>query len=259
MIEFVHKLKDILPEWPTDTKLSLEEISSVTHTSVPHIIQYFSDGLGKSLDVTDAITHDEARAALTQLSRELRSELEAHSKALADKQAKTLEAYDRMMTKIRPQLLARNWGTVFRTLNYFAGEHRENLPDDYLISLCSDIIRIGLKAGENIQELGRWLEMAVAVSLHRNTQAGVEEALDFIDAYSEAFLQESTGKGGLLLGNLLAATEERAARFGLWEEYQAMMRSISESPRSISESPRSISESPRSISESPGAIANAPS
>lgn len=231
MIDFVHKLKGILPEWPTDTKLSLEELSSVTQTSVPHIIQYFSDGLGKNFDVTDSISHEEARSALTQLSRELRSELEAHSRVLAEKQARTLEAYDRMMAKARPQLLARNWATVFRTLSYFAGEYRENLPDDYLTSLCSDIVRIGLKAGENIQELGRWLEMAVAVALHRNTQGGVEEALDFIDAYSEAFLQEASGKGALLLGNLLAAVEERAARFGLWEEYQSMMRQIGDPPR----------------------------
>lgn len=226
MIDFVYKLKDILPEWPVDSKLSLEEISTVTQTSVPHVIQYFSDGLKKSFDVTDKISHEEARSALTQLTKEIRSELEVRSRELAAKQVKTLEAYDRMMTKVRLQLKARNWHTVFRTLSYFAGENRENLPDDYLTALCSDILRIGIKSGENFQELGRWLEMAVAVSLHQNTRDGVEEALDFVDAYSEDFLSEDSGKGALLLGNLLSAIEERAARFGLWEEYQSLIQRL---------------------------------
>ncbi|MCY4443972.1 MAG: hypothetical protein OXC44_04130 [Proteobacteria bacterium] len=226
MIDFVYKLKDILPQWPTDSTLSVEDISSATETSVPHVIQYFSDGLKKSLDVTDKISHDEAKTALVQLTRELRSELEARSRELAQKQAQTLEAYERMMLRMRRELQGRNWPKAFRTLSYFAGENRENLPDDYLISLCSDIVRIGIKAGENIQELGRWLEMAVAVGLHQNSKEGVEEALDLIDAYSEDFLQEDTGKGALLLGNLLSAIEERAARFGLWEEYGSLINQL---------------------------------
>lgn len=226
MIDFVYKLKDILPDWPMDSKLTLEEISSATKTSVPHVIQYFSDGLKKNIDVTDRISHDEAKSALTQLCVELRSELEERGRELADKQARTVEAYHHMMVKVRPQLQVQNWHTVFRTLSYFAGENRDYLPDEYLTTLCSDIIRIGIKARENLQELGRWLEMAVAVSLHQNTRFGVEEALDFIDAYSEDFLNEAAGKGALLLGNLLSAIEERAARFGLWEEYQSLINEL---------------------------------
>lgn len=226
MIDFVYKLKDILPDWPLDSKLSLEEISSATKTSIPHVIQYFSDGLKKSIDVTDRISHDEAKLALSQLCVELRSELEQRGFELAEKQAQTLEAYHRMMKKVRPQMQIHSWRTVFRTLSYFAGENREYLPDEYLATICSDIIRIGIKAGENVQELGRWLEMAVAVSLHQNTRFGVEEALDFIDAYSEDFLNEASGKGSFLLGNLLSAIEERAARFGLWEEYQSLINKL---------------------------------
>ncbi|MCY4380953.1 MAG: hypothetical protein OXC40_05245 [Proteobacteria bacterium] len=226
MIEFVYKLKDILPEWPNDSKLSLEEISSATETSVPHLIQYLGDGLKKNIDVTDKISHEDAKSALTQLCIDLRSELEERSKQLADKQARTIRAYHKMMTKVRIQLQTQRWRTVFRTLSYFAGENRDNLPDEYLTTLCSDIVRIGIKAGENFQELGRWLEMAVAVSLHRSTKEGVEEALDLIDAYSEDFFNEPSGKGALLLGNLLSAIEERAARFGLWEDYQSLINQL---------------------------------
>ena len=83
-----------------------------------------------------------------------------------------------------------------------------------------------LKANENIQELGRWLEMGVAVALHRHSKNGIEEALDLIDAYGENFLTEETGKGALILGNLLAALEEPAARFELWEEYKALINQL---------------------------------
>lgn len=226
MIDFVYKLKDILPDWPLDSKLTLEQISHATKTSVPHVIQYFSDGLQKSIDVTDRISHDEAKLALSQLCVELRSELEQRSRELEAKQNRTVKAFHRMMMKVRPQMQNHQWRTVFRTLSYFAGENRDYLPDEYLTTLCSDIIRIGIKADENIQELGRWLEIAVAVSLHQNSRFGVEEALDFIDVYSEFFIEEPTGKGALLLGNLLSAVEERAARFGLWEEYQSLINQL---------------------------------
>ena len=63
------------------------------------------------------------------------------------------------------------------------------LPDDYLTTLCSDIAGIGIKANENIQKLGRWLEMGITVAL-RNTKDGIEEALDLIDAYGENFHQK---------------------------------------------------------------------
>ena len=80
--------------------------------------------------------------------------------------------------------------------------------------------------GADIQELGRWLEMGVAVALHRHSKNGIEEALDLIDAYGEHFLSEDTGKGALILGNLLAALEEPAARFELWEDYKALINQL---------------------------------
>ena len=223
MIDFVCKLKDMLPQWPNDTKFSLEEISNVTDTSIPHIIQCFSDGLKKNLDVNQLISHDEAKTALTQLCREYRRELELKNKKLAEQQAQAIKGYRSLMTRIRTPLKQHNWPMVFRSLCYFAGEHRDSLPYEYLATLCSDILRIGIKAGENIQILGSWLEMAIAIALHQNNKESVTDALDFIDAYSDHFLNESSGKGALLLGNILAALEEKTARFGLWEDYQTLI------------------------------------
>lgn len=226
MIDFVYKLNSIIPNWPMGSKVSLQQLSQSTETSIPHLIQYLTDGLSKDIDIAVMISSEEAKEALHNLSNRIRPQLEAREKAVAEKRAKTISIYDRMMDKVRIQLSLKNWHTSFRTLSYFAGENRDYLPDDYLTTLCSDIVRIGIKAKENIQELGRWLEMGVAVALHRHSKDGIEEALDLIDAYGENFLTEDTGKGALILGNLLAALEEPAARFELWEEYKALINQL---------------------------------
>jgi hypothetical protein len=226
MIDFVYRLNGIIPNWPTGTKLSLQQLSQNTETSIPHLIQYLTDGLGKDVDIAAMLSSEEAQEALHNLSNRIRPQLEARERAIAEKRAKTIQSYDRMMGKVRIQLTQKNWHTAFRTMSYFAGENRDFLPDDYLTTLCSDIVRIGIKAKENIQELGRWLEMGVAVALHRHSKNGIEEALDLIDAYGENFLNEDTGKGALILGNLLAALEEPAARFELWEEYKALINQL---------------------------------
>ncbi len=112
---------------------------------------------------------------------------------------------------------------AFRTLTYFVGEFERDLPDDVIVTTCSDAIRFGIKAKENIQELGRWLQKAVATSMKVQGRNSVEEALDLLDAYGEHFLNEGSGKGSLIVGNILAALEEPAARFELWEQYKALV------------------------------------
>lgn len=226
MIDFVYKLKAMIPNWPAGSRVSIQQLAQSTETSIPHIIQYLTDGLGKDIDIAAMLSSEEASEALHNLSNRIRPQLEAREKALAEKRARTIKAYDRMMGKVRMQLSVKNWHTSFRTMTYFAGENRDYLPDDYLTTLCSDIVRIGIKSNENIQELGRWLEMGVAVAIHRHSKDGIEEALDLIDAYGDNFLNEESGKGALILGNLLAALEEPSARFELWEEYKSLINQL---------------------------------
>ena len=64
------------------------------------------------------------------------------------------------------------------------------------------------------------------LSLNQHTREGIEEALDLVDAYSEYFLAEESGKGALLIGNILAALEEPAAKFELWEEYKTLVEAL---------------------------------
>lgn len=223
MIDFIYKLNEILPTWPTGTRWSLPQISKVTKTSMPHVIQYLSEGLGKDLDIAGSISSDEAAEALELLSRRIKPQIEERERLFAKQREQALLAYDRVMDKIRVMHAARNWHGAFRTLSYFTGQNEEHLPKDVLITLCSETVRTGIKAEANMQELGQWLQKGVSVSMSLHTKDGIEDALDLIDAYGEFFLGEESGKGPLLLGNILAAIEESAARYELWEQYKSLV------------------------------------
>ena len=223
MIDFIYRLNDMIPSWPHGTRWTLAHISEVTDTSVPHVLQYLSEGLGREVDIAGLISSDEALEAINNLSQKIRPEIEERERQIAQRRAHALTAFDRIMDKVRIMQAQGNWHGTFRTLSYFAGQHQDDLPRDVLITLCSDAVRAGIKSGANMQELGQWLQKAVATAMSSHTKDGVEEALDLIDAYGDYFLNEDSGKGALLLGNILAALEESAARYELWEQYKNLV------------------------------------
>lgn len=223
MIDFIYRLNDIIPSWPAGARWTLNHISDVTETSIPHILQYLSEGLGKEIDVAGLVTCEEAIEAINVLSQKIRPEIEERERRIAERRAYALQAFDRIMDKLRIMQAQGNWHSAFRTLSYFAGQHQDDLPRDIFITLCSDAVRVGIKSNANMQELGQWLQKAVATAMSSHTKEGVEEALDLVDAYGDYFLSEDSGKGPLLLGNILAVLEEPAARYELWEQYKNLV------------------------------------
>lgn len=223
MIDFIYKLNEVLPSWPTGAKRSLTQVSELTGTSMPHLIQYLSEGLGKDLEVGGFITSDEAVEAIELLSKRIQPQIEERERMLEERRQFAMRAYDRAMDKMRVMQLEKKWHAAFRTLSYFTGQYENDLAKDVLISLCSEAVRTGIKAEANMQELGQWLQKGVAIAMAQHSRQGIEEALDLIDAYGEHFLAEDSGKGPLLLGNILAVLEEPAARYELWEEYKSLV------------------------------------
>ena len=223
MIDFIYKLNEVLPTWPTGTRRSLMQLSEITGTSMPHVIQYLSEGLGKDIEVGGAITGEEVVEALQLLSSQIQPEIEERERQLEERKNLAIRAYDRTSEKVRVLQLAGNWHSAFRTLSYFTGQYEEDLPKEVLISLCSEAVRAGMKSGANMQELGQWLQKGVAIAVGQHSRHGIEEALDLIDAYGDFFLGEESGKGAMLLGNILAVLEEPAARYELWEEYKSLV------------------------------------
>ena len=223
MIDFIYKLNEVLPNWPTGARRTLAQLSEITGTSMPHIIQYLSEGIGKDMEIGGFITSDEACEAVELLSKRIQPQIEERERLLEERRQYASKAYDRIMEKIRIMQLDGKWHSSFRTLSYFAGQYENDLSKDILISLCSETVRTGIKSKAYMQELGQWLQKGVAVAMSQHTKQGIEEALDLIDAYGEFFLSEESGKGPLLLGNVLAVLEEPAARFELWEEYKSLV------------------------------------
>jgi hypothetical protein len=223
MIDLIYKLDSFLPLWPAGTQKTLKELADAIDTSIPNVLQCFSEGLTKEIDVTGTISPEEAASALELLQRKFRSQIEARERQLAKQRELSVMAYDKIMEKTRIQQLNGNFHIAFRTLGYFLGEYEKSLPDEVLSLICSDAIRFGIKSKENIQELGRWLQKAIATAMRTQGRGGIEEALDLLDAYGEHFINEESGKGSLIVGNILATLEEPAARFELWEQYKAIV------------------------------------
>ena len=99
--------------------------------------------------------------------------------------------------------VASAWRSAYKTLSYYVGRHEKDVSDELLLNLCGECLRLGFKAEANMQELSQWLRKGVAACLIADSAAAIEEALDFIDAYSELFSLETDGSGKRLLGNVL--------------------------------------------------------
>ncbi|MFK7872144.1 MAG: hypothetical protein AB8C84_03090 [Oligoflexales bacterium] len=223
MIEFLYRLSDALPSWEPDAEWSLARVSEETQTSVSYVLQCFSDVLERDFDITESMTLKDAARVVEVLRDRCRDEIVQRERFAEQKRHVAVEAYDRAMDRLRVTLYRKQWYSAFRGLCYFTGQYEENLPRELVVNLCSEIVRVGIKSDANIQELGRWLEHGVSVSMTAQSREGVEDALDLVDAYAAHFLDEVSGNGMRLLGNILAILEEPSARFELWQQYKDLV------------------------------------
>lgn len=226
MIDFIYKVNELLPVWPVDEKWTPHKIAEETDTSLPHVLQYLNEGLGKEIELGTTISNNDIHEAVGLLKKRYRDLIEEREKRKAERQQKAIRAFDIVMGKVRVMQSYSKWNHAYKTLCYFAGQYESELPREYLTTVCSDIIRMGIKARVNIQEISRWLQKGVSIAMSHQNRDGIAEALDFIDAYGEYFLNEDTGKGALLLGNILAVVEEPSARHELWEEYKGLVNQL---------------------------------
>jgi hypothetical protein len=226
MIDFIYRASDILSSLSAHDKWTVHRLAEVTETSLPRTLQYLTEGLGKEVEITGVVTSQELAEAMALLRRRYKEQIEERERRRAMASQKAARAFDSVMRKILSMQTEKRWSHAYKTLCYFAGQYDGELPQDYSTTLCSELIRMGLKADINIQEISRWLQKGVSICMGQQSREGVAEALDFIDAYGEFFLNDDSGKGPLLLGSILAAIEEPAARYELWEEYKTLVNQL---------------------------------
>ena len=226
MIDFIYKANEVINNWSVHDKWTVHKLAEATETSLPHVLQYLNEGLGKEVEISGTVSSGELFEAVALLRRRYKDQIEERERKKAESRRKTIRAFDLVMNKIRLAQSESKWTHAYKTLCYFAGQYEDELPREYTTTLCSDLIRMGIRANVNIQEISRWLQKGVSVAMSHQNRDGVSEALDLIDAYGEYFLNEDSTKGPLLLGSVLAAIEEPAARYELWEDYKTLVNQL---------------------------------
>lgn len=226
MIDFIYRANEVLGAWSVHERWTVHKLAEVTETSLPHILQYLHEGLGKEIEIGSTVSSGELFEAIGLLRRRYKEQIDEREKKKAEGRRRATRAFDIMMSKVRGMQAEARWINAYKTLCYFAGQYEDDLPKEYMTTLCSDLIRMGLKAHASVQEISRWLQKGVSVAMSYQSREGIAEALDFMDAYGEHFLNEDSGKGPLLLGSILAAIEEPAARYELWDEYKTLVNQL---------------------------------
>jgi len=221
MLDFVYKLNYLLNNQQITSSQTLKQLAELTTTSFPYTLQYMSEALSKEIDLTHKFSPSEIIEAANFLSRKLSQQIEAREKYLANRQDKAKIAYEKLMLKIAKMQKEQEWYISFKTMCYFAGHNEQDLSKEIFMTMCSDIIRAGIKSkSTNPQELGIWLERGVLLSLKEKSKESVEDALDLIETYGDFFIEEGSGKGKLILLNILALIEEPACSVELWKNYK---------------------------------------
>lgn len=226
MLDFICELERVVDTWPQDANWSLAQIADRTASSVPQVVDILSDTLGRELEVHECISLSDATGALNTLKERMQPQLAARRRRLDAQREKAIKAYDFTMEKVRVLQMGKNCRSAYKTLSYYVGRYENDLPQELLVSLCGDCLRLGIKGEANLQELSMWFRKAVDSCLASGSHESIEEALDFIDAYSDYFADESNLKGRRLVANALYRLRESVALLNLGPQYDALVRDL---------------------------------
>jgi hypothetical protein len=227
MLEFALAFEKVLTRWPDNTPWTIAQIADFTNSSVSTAVDAISTTLNREFDVQETVTPSEARQVLAALKERLQRQLEARERKIQADCDAAMRAYDLTMERIRITQMAKDWRGSYKTLSYFVGRYDKNISHDLLVALCGDCIRLGHKAGFNMQEIGQWFRKAVEAAVLSGSKDVLEDVLDFVDAYGEIFSTDRNGVGGKILNNALNILEIPAidCKLGLqWTNLNSALR-----------------------------------
>jgi hypothetical protein len=207
MLEFALAFEKVLTRWPDNTPWTIAQIADFTNSSISTSVDAISTTLNREFDVQETITPNEARQVLAALKDRLSRQFEARERRIQDDRAAAMRAYDLTMERVRVTQMAKDWRSSYKTLAYFVGRYDKNISHDLLVTLCGDCIRLGQRAGFNMQEIGQWFRKAVEAAILSGNQDVLEDVLDFVDAYGEIFAADMNGVGGKIINNALNVLE----------------------------------------------------
>ena len=188
--QFSTELTRILNSWPEKASWAVSQIAMYTQLDSKQVTKWLSSALGRELDLQDRLTLEDGELALSNLRNVIDSGEHlpaAGGNATGNATGNAVAALAAARKKLAPLLQEKNWRQSYKNFSYFMGQHSQALPLEERLECCAECLRIGLKAGVSNQELTGWLRQGIDTSLEDKTIRGVDDALDFIDAYGEAF------------------------------------------------------------------------
>lgn len=226
MLDFICELERVLTKWPASESRSLEQIADATETSVPQAVDYLSDTLDRELEVHETLTHAETLKALGLLKERMASQLAARERRMSERRDKAIKAFDVTMDKVRVLQATKNVRAAYKTMTYYVGRHEKDIPDELLLSLCGECLRLGIRAEANLQEMSQWLRKGVAACLAAATPEAIEAAVDFIDAYGDHFREDPVGGGRRLIGSVLDSVKVQAEALSLQPQFDSLVKDL---------------------------------
>jgi hypothetical protein len=219
MLDFMLALERLLKIWPDNTKLDVTKIAEMTKTKVYQAVEYLSETLNKEIDIHEPMSFNEISKARALMQETLRGEIEKRRRIENEEIQNATMSFQQTMEKVRHMQTSRNWRSAYKTLEYFYGKHRDRLSTDIVVTIADECLRSGVKDQANFQELSCWLQRGVAALLRSNTHEVIEEALDFVDAYGDYFLDKNQEKGEELLKNIFLMLKPSAMEFDLTPKF----------------------------------------
>lgn len=226
MLNFILNLESLLKTWPENTKYNLIQVSELTGEKVPHAVDYVSQILPKAADIHEPLTFNEVNKVYNLLREKKRSELNARFVVENQKKDRALKAFEAMMAKIKVMDSQKQWRQAYKTLSYFYGSQKQLLTSDVVVAICDEALRIGIKEKINLQELSLWLKVGVQTLLVKSDLNAIEDALDFLDAYGDYFLENKKNNGEKLISEIFLLLKPSAMEFELTQKFNEVAREL---------------------------------
>jgi len=216
--EFLVGLRRIIKTWPETARWSIGQISSYTGSQEEDVMKWVSSILQKSMDLQSTMTIDEGEMVADALAGLL--ETGERLPELRDNLVqKAMDEFKKLKPRLNNMTQKGDWRQAYKSLNYQLGINGQSLPLSLRLELFGDCLRFGQKADISDKELFRYLRFAVLESMEDGTQGGIEEALDFIDAYGEIFIK---GPCQSSLVELLEQCSDPAAAYQMMDKYNEL-------------------------------------
>jgi hypothetical protein len=226
MLDFILEFERVLKQWPEGNNWSITQIADYTGSSIPQVVDILSDVLNREIEVHENLSLQDAAHGLKILKERMQHQLIARQRRIEAHREKAVKAYDMAMEKARVLQMTKNWRNAYKTLSYYAGRYEKDLPEELLLSLCNECIRLGIKSDANMQELSQWLRKGVAACVKNPSPEAIEDAMDFIEAYSDHFKEGAPDGGRNLLGSVLGYLRDPVINFNLMTQYDTLLKEI---------------------------------